>query len=376
MRGGAGRALKGANSMRVCHVIESGATGSLQMVLLMAEIQRGMGDEVLIAYSRRPGAPADLRALVNPGIQLAHLRMRPLALHLAAWCWRFALLLRRWNPDVLHFHGSRAVFMGRLVAGRRFARRAFQSPHGFWPMRTNLSGAEHVLYRALERFANTVCPAAYVAAGEFERAVIGREIGAQARVLENAVEEGLEARHGRRSAPRRKVRRVVTCARVAEQKDPALFADICRIVRDERPEIEFVWIGDGDRRQRRMLERAGVLVKGWMAREDALRHVAESCVYLSTSAWEITPVSVLEAMMLKAPVLCRRAEWSETILQDGVTGRLFDDARSGAQALLSMDMAWRREAAEAARTVARERFSQERFAADLARIYRQAQSGA
>ncbi len=361
--------------MRVCHVIESGATGALQMVLITAEIQRGMGDEVLIVYSRRPGAPADLRALVNPGIQLAHLRMRPLALHLAAWCWRFASLLRRWNPDVLHFHGSRAGFMGRLVAGRRFARRAFQSTHGFWPMRTNLSAAEHVLYRALERFANTVCPAVYVACSEPERAVIAREIGVPALLLENALEEDLDAARGRRSAPRLEVRRVVTCARVAEQKDPALFADICRIVRDERPEIEFMWIGDGDRRQRRMLERAGVLVTGWMAREDALRHVAESCVYLSTSRWEGMPVSVLEAMMLKVPVLCRRAEWSEAIVRDGVTGRLFDNARSAVQTLLSADSAWRRETAEAARTAAGERFSQARFAADLARIYRQAQAG-
>lgn len=362
--------------MRVCHVIESGATGSLEMVLLMAEVQRGMGDEVLIAWSRRPGAPADLRARVNPAIELAHLRMRPLAPHLGAWCWRFASLLRRWNPDVLHFHGARAGFMGRLVAGRRFARRAFLSPHGFWPMRTNLSAAERALCRALERFANAVCPAIYVAVSEHEQALIGREIGTPARLLENALEEGLEARCGRRSAPGREVRQVVTCARIAHQKDPALFADVCRMVREERPEIEFTWIGDGDPGQRRMLERAGVLVKGWMAREEALRHVARSCVYLCTSAWEAMPVSVLEAMALNVPVLCRRAEWSEAIVRDGVTGRLFVDARPAAQALLRADPAWRRETAEAARTAAGERFSQARFAADLARVYRQARAGA
>lgn len=375
MRGRAGRALKGANSMRVCHVIESGATGALQMVLIMAEVQRAMGDEVLIACSRRPGAPADLRVRVHPAIELAHLRMRPLAPHLAAWCWRFASLLRRWNPDVLHFHGSRAGFMGRLVAGRRFGRRAFYSPHCISLMHLNLSRVEHILYRALERFANTVCPAVYVACSEPERAVIAREIGAPALLLENALEEDLDAARGRRSALRRQVRRVVTCARIADLKDPALFVDVCRAVLETRPEIEFMWIGDGDRRQRRMLERAGVLVTGWMDREDALRHVAESCVYLSTSRWEGMPVSVLEAMMLKVPVLCRRAEWSEAIVRDGVTGRLFDDARSAAQTLLSVDPAWRRETAEAARTAAGERFSQARFAADLERIYRQAQAG-
>ena len=376
MCGRAARALKGAYSMRVCHVIESGATGALQMVLLMAEIQRGLGDEVLIAYSRRPGAPADLRALVDPEIELAHLRMRPLAPHLAAWCWRFASLLRRWNPDVLHFHGSRAGFVGKLVAGRRFARRAFHSPHCISLMYLNLSWFERALCRALERFANRVCPAVYVACSEPERAVIARGIGAPTRLLENALEQGLYSTYGRQRARRAEVRWVVTCARIATMKDPALFADICRAVRGGGRKIEFMWIGDGDRRQRRMLERAGVLVTGWMARDEALRHVAESCVYLSTSRWEGMPVSVLEAMMLKVPVLCRRAEWSEAVVRDGVTGRLFDDVPSAAEALLSVDPAWRLESAEAARTAAKERFSQARFAADLAHIYRRHRAGA
>ena len=357
--------------MRICHVIESGATGSLQMVLFMAEVQRGMGNEVLIVYSRRPGAPADLRARVNPAIKLVHLRMRPLVPFLATWCWGLASLLRQWNPDILHSHGARAGFLGRLVAGRRFARRAFHSAHGISLMRLNATRVERALYRTLERLANTICPAVYLACDEPERELITREIQAPVHLLENALEEGLESAYRRQGDQSADVRQVVTCARIADQKDPSLFADICRAVREARPEIEFMWIGDGDRAQRRMLERAGVNVTGWMAREDALRRVAGSCVYLCTSLWEVTPVSVLEAMTVKAPVLCRRAEWSEAFVRDGVTGRLFDDVQSAVRLLLSADSAWRMETAEAAYAVASKRFSQARFAADLARIYRQ-----
>ena len=357
--------------MRICHVIESGATGALQMVLLMAEVQRGMGDEVLIVYSRRPGAPADLRARVHPAIELVHLRMRPLVPYLATWCWGLASLLRRWNPDIVHSHGSRAGFLGRLVAGRRFARRAFHSTHGISFMRLDMSRVELALYRALERLANKVCPAVYLACDEPERALIAREIQAPVRLLENALEEGLESAHRRQSNQSADVRQVVTCARIADQKDPSLFADICRAVRQVRPEIEFMWIGDGDRTQRRMLERAGVNVTGWMAREDALRRVAGSCVYLCTSLWEVNSVAVLEAMTVKAPVLCRRAEWSEAMIRDGETGRLFDDAKSAAEAILSEQTAWLHEVAEAAWTAAKDRFSEARFAAGLTRIYRE-----
>ena len=375
LRGGAYRPLKREGSMRICHVIESGATGALEMALFIAEIQREMGEEVLIAYSRRPGAPADLRSRVNPAIKLVHLQMRPSVPYLATWCWRFAVLLRQSKPDVLHFHGAKAGFMGRLVAGRYFAGRVFHSTHGFWPMRTNLSKSERTLYRVLDQLSNTVCPATYIAVSKHEKALIDRVMGVSARCLENAVADDLDATCRRRNVSRwEKVLRVVTCARVAEQKNPEMFADICRMVRNERPEIEFTWIGDGDRKKRRILERAGVQVTGWMAREDALRQVAESCVYLSTSRWEGMPVSVLEAMMLKVPVLCCRSEWSESIVLDGVTGHLFDNVRSAAKALLSMEPNWHRETAEAARTVAKERFSQARFATDLARIYLPPQS--
>ena len=357
--------------MRICHVIESGATGALQMVLLMAEMQRRNFDQVLIVYSRRPGSPSDLRARVNSAIELAHLRMRPLAPHLITWCWRFAKLLRRWNPDIVHFHGSRAGFLGRMVAGRRRGRRACYSPHCISLMHLNLSGVQRALYRALERFANKVCPAVYVACTEPERAVIAREIQAPAHLLENAVETGLGAFVNPRRPRNRLLRLVVTCARIADLKDPALFADVCRTVRSVRPDIEFRWIGDGDRRGREMLEHSGVRVTGWVPRDEALRQIAEGCVYLSTSGWEGLPVSVLEAMFLRVPVLCRRAEWSEAIIRDGETGRLFDDAQSAAKVLLSGDTAWLQQVSEAGWTAAQERFSEARFAAGLTRIYRE-----
>ena len=355
--------------MRVCHVIESGATGSLQMVLLMAETQRKMGFDVLIVYSRRAGTPADLRKQVNPAIDLVHLRMRPLAPHLVTWCWGFTRIMHRRNPDVLHLHGSRAGFLGRLMAGRRWGPRVYYSPHCIVLMHINMSQGELALYGALERLANWVCPGRYVACTEPERAVVVREITTRTFLVENAVEDGLDAFVDPGRALGGAVRRVVTCARIADLKDPPLFADVCRAVRAVRPEVEFVWIGDGDVGQRRVLERAGVVVTGWMSREDALRNVSASCVYLSTSRWEGMPVSVLEAMVMKVPVLCRRADWSAAIIRDGKTGRLFDGVSSAADALLSADAAWRLETAEGAWRVAKARFSEARFATELARVY-------
>lgn len=257
--------------------------------------------------------------------------------------------------------------MGRLVAGRSFANRSLYSPHCISLMHLDRTKLERGLFRGLERFANRICASLYVACSEPERAVVAREIGADVALLENALDDGLDAPGAAGRVGREP--RVVTCSRISASKDPGLFAEICKAVRAVRPEIEFRWIGDGDPRRRRALEKAGVLVTGWMSRQDALREVADGWVYLSTSAWEGLPVSVLEAMLLRVPILCRRTEWSAPIIDDGETGRLFDNAAAAATLLTDRDSAWRRDVAEKARSAAMRRYSRARFEAELARIY-------
>lgn len=362
--------------MRICHVIEAGATGALEMALFAADIQRRRGHRVLLVYSHRPGTPGDLGTRIHPEVQLAPMRMRPLAAHLPVWWFRYRRALHRFNPEVLHLHSSFAGFFGRLAAPRRFAGRVLYSPHCISLMHLDLSRARRAAYRALERFAQVRRPALYLACSRPEQTVIAGEIDAPVRLLENAVADDLGAAFRRDRPPTAPLRRVVTCARIAPLKDPEAFAAICRVVRAQRPDIRFEWVGDGDPRARRSLVEAGVEVTGWLSRDAALQRVAAASVYLSTSRWEGLPISVLEAMALKVPVVCRRADWSADIVRDGVTGRLFDDDDSAASVLLDTDQAWCATVAETAWTMARERFSARRFATDLERLCRDKGAGA
>ena len=179
--------------MKVCHVIESGATGALEMVFLMANVQREMGWEVLVVYSPRPGTPADLHHRVPAGTKLLRLRMSPMLPHLATWCLHFSRLLSKESPNIVHFHGSRAAFWGRLVAGRRYGSHAVHSPHCISLMYLNFPPARHALYRALEQIAYRVCPALYLACSELELLTIERKLNVKVRLLKNSVDEELLA---------------------------------------------------------------------------------------------------------------------------------------------------------------------------------------
>ncbi len=356
--------------MRICHVIECGATGAFEMVLLMSNVQRAAGHQVLIIYSPRPGTPDDLKTRVHPDVHLACLPMRPILLRAALWCWRYLALLIRWKPDVLHFHGARAGFLGRLIAGWRWSGRALYSPHCISLMHLDRSRLEHTLFRGMERLANRVCRSLYVACCVYEHTVVKKEIGVPVVMVENAIEDGLINPDMSRQITRQQgARRVVTCSRISASKDPVLFASICKRVQGVRPEIEFHWIGDGDADYRHLLEEAGVLVTGWKSRTDALSEIASAWVYLSTSAWEGLPVSILEAMLLEVPVLCRRADWSTPIIHDGETGRLFNHAEAACDLLVDEDSAWCRMVAEKAGVAARQRYTHQRFATDLAQVY-------
>ena len=336
------------------------------MVLLASELQRARGHRMLIIHCKRPGAPADLRTRVHSDIDLIELRMRPLFLHLPGWLLKVASEIRSWNPDILILHGSFAGFFGRLAAGPKFRGDLLYFTHCISLMHLDFSRSYRLLFRILEKFAQFVSPAIYVATSQAEQIVISRDIGAPTRLLENAV-DGCDRSLQPSVRKRKDLRRVITCARIAPQKDPELFAEICRSVRSNHPEVQFEWIGDGDHQLRLLLQQAGVCVFGWLDRKDALRSMAGACVYLSTSIYETTSLSILEAMFLNVPVLCRNAEWSRNMVRNGETGFLFDDEFS-ATMLLSEYSAWPDEIVKIARAEARKRFSRERYSINLERI--------
>ncbi len=99
--------------------------------------------------------------------------------------------------------------------------------------------------------------------------------------------------------------RVVSCGRLAPQKNPALFADVAREARTALPDAQFEWIGGGDDALAARLRDSGVTVTGWLPRRAALDRIARADVYVHTASWESAPLSILEAAAVDVPVLAR-----------------------------------------------------------------------
>jgi glycosyltransferase involved in cell wall biosynthesis len=355
--------------MRVVHVIESTATGTLAVVCTIANRLVMEGHEVHVIYSERNETPHNLSALFHPDVALQKLQMKGPSLT------RILLGLRRrlveLKPDIVHLHSSFAGFLGRLSTLFSLTSTAFlYSPHCISFIRQDIGRMKRYCFAALELLA-CAKGCTYVGCSESECAAIQRYLGRHAVLIENAADRAVTVRsddHSDKPRPAA-VQRIVTVGGIRAQKNPRLFAEIARSF--NQAGAEFVWIGDGEPDLRRTLEEAGVRVTGWLPRAEVLDAVAQADIYLSTAGWEGMPISLIEAMTLGTPVVASNCPGNIDTVRHASTGMIYDTA-SEATALLKRimdDDVLRNTLTRHARQEARERFSEDRFFNNVALLY-------
>lgn len=354
--------------MKIVHIVESSATGTLSMVCLIANRLARDGNDVHVVYSVRPDTPQGLAAMFDARVSLRHVQMKGTGLLRTVG--QLRATLNEIGPDVVHLHSSFAGFLGRLSTLFALPKTAFfYSPHCISFMRRDISVMKRLAFVALEWIAS-VRKCLYVACSESEGRAIRAWLRQPVVVVENAVSEvSLSARTGGTETPQDGPRCVVTVGGVRAQKNPELFA---RIAQDMRARgVHFVWIGDGDDALKSTLAEAGVEVTGWLPRDEVVRRLERADLYLSTSSWEGMPVSVIEAMLAGRPVVVSDCAGNVDVVRHLQTGVIYATAADAVAWLTRVtgDAALRRELGRRASSEARQRFGEERLFAELAPLY-------
>lgn len=355
--------------MRVVHVVEAAATGTLSMVALAANAAAVRGWEVTVIYSRRPATPAALGGLFHPAVRLVHIRMGTV--------WQFPRAVVRLRarltalaPDCVHAHSSLAGFVTRVaLVGARPGCTVLYSPHCIAFMRTDIGAARRAAFVALERLAQALTRCTYLACSESERQAIAQQLpGVPVLVVANGIDGGPFGSAAPR--PPRGACRVITVGEIRRQKDPERFAAIARAV-GRRVGGEFVWVGDGDVHGKALLRAAGVAVVGWRPREGVAVLLQDADIYMSTSSWEGLSVSLIEGMCAGLPAVVSACSGNVDIVQSGVNGFVCATVEQSCAALerLMEDAALRRRLGRNAAAMARERYGIERFANELLAVY-------
>ncbi|HKH42750.1 MAG TPA: glycosyltransferase family 4 protein [Solirubrobacterales bacterium] len=296
--------------MRILQVSESFATGTMEVVRMVAEGAAHEGHRVAIAYGKRPETPSGLRQRVGADVDLIALPWtgRSVGAQL-----RTVRELRRlcdgWSPDVIHLHSSFAGFVGAL--GIASFGPTIYTPHSYSFLGAE-SGPRRATYRLAERLiARRVTMVGAVSQHE---ARLAQSVGARrVHVVPNGIPE-LD-RAGSTHPPREASARpsIVAAGRIVPQRRPVSTA---RILRRLSHLADVCWIGGPgpDLRLEESVRDLGIPVTGWVGREEAVRRLSGATVLLNWSAWDSHPLSVLEAMAFDVLVIGSDIEANRELL--------------------------------------------------------------
>lgn len=226
-------------------------------------------------------------------------------------------LLEEKGFDILHCHGARAAFYGRLATASLGSRRhrivytihGFAAPHYAFPRRTILLGIERVLSPVTD---------AVICVSEAEwKAFLAAGLGSPERVY--LVRHGIDSARFRDAVVDRAEQRtalgvpvdaplVTTICRLYRPRDFDTLLRAFAMVRAQSPDVHLLIVGDGPYRPRidALISRLGlapnVTLTGF--RRDIPQILAVSDIFvLSTAFWEGLPLTILEAMASGLPVV-------------------------------------------------------------------------
>lgn len=239
--------------------------------------------------------------------------------------------IREIKPDVVHTHSSKAGAVGRIAAKMAGVKNIVYTPHAYAFLSKEFSWQKSKIFIYVEKilsrhFTNKTIN---VSISE-KKAAINKELDSIDKfvVIPNAIPSkefyDVNLQRKRLGIDDSDIFIVGNIARVAEQKNPDLFVEIAKIVKQKDPSIVFFWVGY---REKRLANYSVQDVKevnfvGEMVQTDDL--VAAFDLYFCTSVFEGMSYSLLEAADAGVPVLLTNVEGNNDFADIYTASELFN----------------------------------------------------
>ena len=308
--------------------------------------------------------------------------------HIIGEILRFYRLLRRHRPDIVHTHNSKAGGVVRIAAwiyrqlhGRPLA--VAHQVHGFYF--NQLAGLRRLLYEGIERALARISDVLlFQNRSELEYA--RRRMAAPTLYIGNGVDVRRFPFSPRRPSEHRPAT-IVCVARLEPVKNHAGLLQALGWLKREGDDFRALLIGETGAEKDERLYVASLLrmvsdlglggqveLCGALDHDRAIEHLCRADVVVLASHKEGLPRVLIEAMLCGTPCVATDVVGSNEVVQEGETGFLVPpgDARRFAHAiarLLHNRNLWLR-MSQAAMSVARERFDEERVIGRLVALYR------
>jgi glycosyltransferase involved in cell wall biosynthesis len=249
--------------------------------------------------------------------------------------WQLWRLMRQFRPDVVHTHTAKAGFVGRWAAWLARVPMRVHTFHGhvfhgyFGPGKTRLFlWLERLTARISTRIITLSQSLMRELAEDYRIAEVGRfEIIPQGLDLTRFAEADrtmgtLRASLGLSAD----LPIIAVIGRLVPIKNHRLFVEAAALLHEQRPDVRFVIVGDGELRAAIEADIAArnltdvILMAGWA--RDILAVVVDCDVVTITSDNEGTPVSLIEAIAANVPVVSTNVGGVHDLLGADLPGQL------------------------------------------------------
>lgn len=294
-------------------------------------------------------------------------------------------IMRRYQPTIVHTHTAKAGTLGRVAAWLCRAPVVVHTFHGHI-FHGYFSRAKTRLFIRIERWLARRSSCLVAVSDRVRQDILALGIGEEERFrtipLGFDLDPFLDAERHRGALKSElhlpdDVPLVGIVARLVPIKAHEIFLEAAVRLVAERPSVQFVIVGDGERREEleALAGQLGVARSvhflGWRA--DLARVYADLDVVALTSRNEGSPVALIEAMAAARPVVATSVGGVPDVVSDDETGILVPPAEAPAlaKAILRVlgDPALGVRLGEAARESVRRRYSADRLIRDIDELY-------
>lgn len=250
--------------------------------------------DMYVAYGLRPQTPNNYKEYFDDKVHLIQVMNFTREINIKKdikALFEIKKIAREVEPDIIHLHSSKSGVLGRLAFnGKKIP--LYYTPHGYSFLMKSYNEKKRKVFRAIESVcAKRNCTTISCSKGEHIETL---KLTKKAKYVNNGINvEKLQALLDTITNIKNKEKTVFTLGRISYQKNPELFNEIAK----KLPNIKFIWIGDGELRDR--LTASNIEITGWLDRASALKIAMNADIFILTSLWEGLPISLLEAMYMK-----------------------------------------------------------------------------
>lgn len=318
------------NKIRILHVAQAAGGVDRYIRMLLKYLDKEKFENILVCS--QDFHEEDYRGLADSFEQVE--MTRDIGGHDLKAIKKIRVLIKRYNPDIVYAHSSKAGAIAR-VADIGLKNRCVYNPHG-WAFNMRCSAKKKAMYTAIEKVAAPFCNKIICISDAEKQSALDNKICKEDKlqVIFNGVD--IEAyENGVHGAVKRREMNIPEDAfvvgmvgRMSPQKAPDVFIKMAKQVKEKVPNAHFIIVGNGSQEAeiRKYAEDNGfsdsLYITGWV--DNPMSYVELFDVACLLSRWEGFGLVLPEYMMASKPIVASRVDAIPSIIRDGENGLLVE----------------------------------------------------